>query len=102
MTARLTAGAGMTANMARRQSTRVMMAMARMKVRLVSNQYMTPRFSGALFVEQHREEVVASHLIRANGMPILKSRASEVQSRLYVCHRPLLVVVVVRGVALLL
>ena len=42
MTARLTAGAGMTANSARRQSTRVMMAMARMKVRLVSNQYMTP------------------------------------------------------------
>jgi hypothetical protein len=59
-------------------------------------------FSGALFVEQHREEVVAGHRIRANGIPILKSRASGVQSRLYVCHSPLLVVVIVRGVALFL
>ena len=42
ITARLTAGAGRTASSARRQSTETMMAMASTKVRLVSNQYMTP------------------------------------------------------------
>ena len=59
-------------------------------------------FSGALFVEQHREEVVASHGIRANGIPMLKRFASGVQYFLDVCPSPLLVVIIVCRVALLL
>ncbi len=42
ITARLTAGAGMIAKRARRQSKDIMMAIASAKVREVSNQYITP------------------------------------------------------------
>jgi hypothetical protein len=43
------------------------------------------RNSSTLFSEQHRKKIVASHGIRTDRLPILKSRFSGIQGRLHFC-----------------